>query len=102
MTNTNLSHQSHTPAPVPALENLTETLMRLARERGQEKTFCPSEAARELGGSHPDEWGLLMMPVRKAAILLADEGRIVIYRKGRPVDPHDFKGVYRLGLPRAD
>jgi hypothetical protein len=26
-------------------------------------------------------------------------GRIVILRKGRPVDPDDFKGVYRLSLP---
>ncbi len=25
-----------------------------------------------------------------------------IYRKGKPVDPEDFKGVYRLGLPRRD
>jgi len=102
MNNANPSDQSPASAPAPALENLTETVMRLARERGPEKTFCPSEAARALGGPHPDGWGPLMMPVRKAAILLADEGRIVIYRKGRPVDPHDFKGVYRLGLPRAD
>jgi hypothetical protein len=26
----------------------------------------------------------------------------VIYRKGKPVDPNDFRGVYRLGLPRHD
>jgi hypothetical protein len=26
----------------------------------------------------------------------------VIYRKGKPVDPLDFRGVYRLGLPRQD
>jgi hypothetical protein len=26
----------------------------------------------------------------------------VIYRKGKPVDPADFKGVYRLGLPRQE
>jgi len=26
----------------------------------------------------------------------------VIYRKGKPADPNDFRGVYRLGLPRHD
>jgi hypothetical protein len=27
----------------------------------------------------------------------------VIYRKGKPVeDPNDFRGVYRLGLPKAE
>ncbi len=29
-------------------------------------------------------------------------GRLVIYRKGKPADPSDFRGVYRLGLPRQD
>ena len=36
---------------------------------------------------------------RRSAVKLSLEGRIVIYRKGKPVDPNDFKGVYRLGLP---
>ena len=83
-------------------EDLEKTLLNLAMTRGAGKTFCPSEAARAIGGSHPDGWGPLMMPVRRAAISLADEGRIMIYRKGKPVDPHDFKGVYRIGLPYSD
>jgi hypothetical protein len=43
-----------------------------------------------------------MTPVRKVAVRLALEGRIVITRKGKPVDPADFKGVYRLSLPRSE
>ena len=81
---------------------LRETLMALATSRGSDKTYCPSEAARLLGGPHPDGWGPMMQPIRKEAVALALEGRLVIYRKGRPVDPLDFKGVYRLGLPRLD
>ena len=34
--------------------------------------------------------------------MLAQAGRLVIYRKGKPADPSDFRGVYRLGLPRQD
>ncbi len=83
-------------------EDIEKTLLNLAMTRGAGKTFCPSEAARAIGGSHPDGWGPLMTPVRHAAISLADEGRIMIYRKGKPVDPHDFKGVYRIGLPYSD
>jgi len=86
----------------PSAEQLEETLMGLAAARGPDKTFCPSEAARALGGPHPDGWGPLMMPVRRVAVRLAHEGRIVIYRKGKRVDPDDFKGVYRLGLPRSE
>ena len=95
MTTNNLTSETIT-------DRLRETLLELASSRGAGKTFCPSEAARAIGGSHPDGWGPLMTPVRREAIALADEGRILIYRKGKVVDPHDFKGVYRIGLPYSD
>ena len=87
------------PSPKPTIR---ETLLAFAASRGTDKTFCPSDAARLIGGPHPDGWGPLMQPIRKAAVALALESQIIIYRKGRPVDPLDFKGVYRLGLPRLD
>jgi hypothetical protein len=77
-------------------------ILTLVADRGTEKTICPSDAARSLGGAHPDGWGPLMIPVRRVAVRLAHEGRVVIYRKGKPVHPDDFKGVYRIGLPRQD
>jgi hypothetical protein len=40
--------------------------------------------------------------VRRTAVRMAEAGRIVIYRKGKPVDPRDFRGVYRLGAPRSE
>lgn len=77
-------------------------LLRLLAERGPGKTVDPAEAARELGGPHPDQWGPLMQPIRRVAVALAEQGRIVILRKGKPADPRDFKGVYRLSAPRQD
>lgn len=77
-------------------------LLRLVAERGPDKTVDPTEVARELGGRHPDQWGPLMQPVRRAAVTLAEQGRLVILRKGKPADPRDFKGVYRLSAPRQD
>jgi hypothetical protein len=81
-------------------EAIEETILRLIAERGAGKTICPSEAARALGGPHPDGWGPLMKPVRAASVRLAQQGRLAILRKGRAVDPDDFRGVYRLSLPR--
>ena len=78
------------------------TLLRLVAERGPGKTVDPAEAARALGGAHPDGWGPLMQPIRRAAVALAEQGRVVILRKGKPADPRDFKGVYRLTAPRQD
>lgn len=95
-----MSHQTQTTSI--DTDVLSNTIMDLVRERGNEKTICPSEAARKLAGSDPDVWSAMMPHVRKVAIGLAREGRVVIYRKGKAIAPDDLKGVYRIGLPRAD
>ena len=82
-------------------DRIETTLLLMLGERGAGKTVCPSEVARALGGSQPDEWRLLMAPIRRIAVRLTTEGKIAILRKGQPVaDPTDFRGIYRLGLPR--
>ncbi len=81
---------------------IEETMLRLVTERGADKTCCPSEIARALGGPHPDGWSPLMQPVRRVAVRLTKAGRVQIVRKGKPVaDPDDFRGIYRLSLPRG-
>ena len=75
-----------------------DTMLELLRARGSERTIGPTDVARALGGDHPDGWGPLMPDVRRAAVRLMTQGRLVILRKGRPVDPDDFRGVYRLAL----
>lgn len=83
-------------------EMLEATILQLAGERERGKTICPSEAARAIAGNEGAAWGALMPDIRRAAVRLANEGRLVITRKGKPVDPNDFKGVYRLSLPSQD
>ena len=79
-------------------QELESTLLALLQARGPGKTLDLQEVARALGGGHPDGWGPLMQPVRRAAVRLMKQGRVVIVRKGRPVDPDDFKGTYRIAL----
>jgi len=93
--------ENHTVAR-PTAAAIESVLLRLVAERGLGKSVDPTEAARALGGDHPDQWGPLMQPIRRAAVALAEQGRLVILRKGKPVDPRDFKGVYRLSAPRLD
>lgn len=81
---------------------LAELVLELAAARGPDKTFSPEEVARAAAGPHPDAWSPLMGPVRRVAVRLMREGRVVILRKGRPVDPDDFRGVYRLRLAGPD
>ena len=81
-------------------KNLARTaILALVTERGVGKTICPTEAARAVS---EDRWRKALNDVRAEAIRLAKAGEIVIYRKGKPVDPDTFKGVYRLGLPQSD
>ncbi|MCU4182365.1 DUF3253 domain-containing protein [Bosea sp. BH3] len=79
-------------------EAIEQAIFGLLAERPG-RTISPMDVARALGSDHPDDWGPLMQPVRRAAVKLMKEGRLLITRKGRPVDPDDFRGVYRLSLP---
>ena len=87
----------------PAFDDATirETILALLLERGPGKTICPSEAARALGGKDEKIWRHLMKPVRRISVGMAHDGIVEIRRKGRRVDPDDFRGVYRLGLPNV-
>lgn len=68
--------------------------------RASDKTLSAPEIAHAIA---PDgDWHGLLVPIRRAAVALALIGRLIIYRKGKIADPNDFRGVYRLGLPRQD
>ncbi|OYX13084.1 MAG: hypothetical protein B7Z15_08465 [Rhizobiales bacterium 32-66-8] len=91
---------SDTPAPQPADTEARAAILKLTGACGPSKTICPSDAARVLAPG--DGWQRVLPVVRRAAVALAQEGRLMIYRKGKPVDPTAFRGVYRLGLPRDE
>ena len=82
-------------------EELEDAMLALLNERGPGKSISPADVASAVGGHRSDEWGPLMQPLRRVAVRLMKEGRIVIVRKGKPVDPDDFRGTYRLALPPA-
>jgi Protein of unknown function (DUF3253) len=83
------------PQAIPLEESILDVLMRAGAG-----TLSAPEIAHAI--SPEGDWHGLLMPIRRAAVVLAQAGRLVIYRKGKPADPNDFRGVYRLGLPRQD
>ncbi|WP_421786067.1 DUF3253 domain-containing protein [Hyphobacterium sp.] len=76
-------------------DTVDAAILRLAEARGPGKSICPSEAARELD---PENWRSRLSAVREGAVRLALGGRVDILRKGKAVDPTDFKGVYRIAI----
>ena len=84
-------------------ETIEDLVLRLAKERGAGKTICPTEAAKAAAEQRGDsDWQGRLPAVKAAAVRLAARGSVAIYRKGKPVDPENFKGIYRIGLPQAD
>lgn len=78
---------------------LETAILELLAERGRDKTICPSEAAKRVGGTEArTDWEGLMEPARAAARRLVAEGRIVITQGGRVVEPSTAKGAIRLKL----
>ncbi|ODT88659.1 DUF3253 domain-containing protein [Phenylobacterium sp. SCN 70-31] len=63
------------------------------------KSVSPEEVARALDATG---WRRELGKVRAVAIGLARSGRLVILRHGKPADPDDFKGVWRMRLPQPD
>jgi len=89
------------PSP-PALETIIAELCARAPAR---RTICPTDAAKAFADARGEGelgWRDHLSAVRRAAVHLALEGRLVITRKGKLVDPNDFRGVYRLGAPSAE
>ena len=78
---------------------LGAAILELLAERGRDKTICPSEAAKLVGGKDTrNDWESLMEPAREAARRLVAAGRIVITQNGHIVDPSTAKGPIRLRL----
>ena len=88
------------PALLPDEDDASALLLRLCAEAGPGKSIGPMDAALAL--MPKEEWQRALPVVRRVAVRLALEGRLIIYRKGKPVDPTDFRGVYRIGAPRDE
>jgi hypothetical protein len=76
-----------------------EAILALIAAAKPGRTIHPSDAARHMySGNKPDGWMDKMTSVKHAAIHLARQGQISLYRKGKVTDPNTVKGVYRLGV----
>jgi hypothetical protein len=70
-------------------------LLQKAQQRGINKSLCPSEIARDLGG---EAWRSLMDSVRQAGATLIETGDLVALQRNQPVDPWQAKGAIRFKI----
>ena len=57
------------------------------------KSIEPSDVAKAL---QPEQWQRMLPKVRATALGLMRQGKLTITKKGKPVDPDNFRGVTRL------
>jgi hypothetical protein len=79
-------------------EAVFETILQMCTAAWPDETVRPEDIAMTL---HPEEWQALTKRIRLAVKQLAEAGHIQILRKGKPADPDDFKGVYRLQIDES-
>jgi Protein of unknown function (DUF3253) len=74
------------------------TILALVAERGPEKTICPSEAARVVGGA---QWRDAMPMVHAAARALAEAGAVELRQGGKPCGTEGIVGPYRIARRKS-
>ena len=78
---------------------IEDVLFAMLAETPPGKSVSPEQLARALDA---EGWRRLLPQIRSTVRGLARQGRVVITRHGKPADPENFKGVYRLRAPDAD
>jgi hypothetical protein len=74
---------------------IQETILSLLAPLAEGKSIDPMNVAKAV---QPERWQQILGHVRTNAIELAREGKIVVLRHNKPVNPEKFRGVYRLRL----
>jgi len=75
--------------------SIADKILQMAAERGTEKTICPSDVARQM---FPEDWRKHMDEIRKEAIELQKQGKVLITQKGIPIDTNNIKGPIRIKI----
>ena len=79
--------------------SVEETILAMVADLQPGKSLDPTIVAHAAAPDDP-RWRRLLPHVRTTAIGLARQGKLVILRHNKPVDPElPVKGVYRLRLP---
>lgn len=76
---------------------LAKTILTFVKEHDG-KSVDPSAIARHIAGSDEKKWRELMKPIRAEAAKLSRSGKVVLLRKGKPIEPESLRGIYKIKL----
>ena len=76
---------------------IEETLLGILSQVRDGESISPNDVAKAVNA---EEWRRELPKVRGVIIGLARQGKLEVLRKGKPIEPEGFKGVYRVRLPQ--
>jgi hypothetical protein len=78
-------------------QHIEETLLGLLSQVRDGESISPNDVAKAVNA---EQWRRELPKVRGVIIGLARQGKLEVLRKGKPIEPEGFKGVYRVRLPQ--
>ncbi len=88
-----------------ALDPIAEKILELTAAAGADSSVSPTQVAKAVAESRrkkndpPDVWRRYLPAVKQQALHLARVEKLVVLRKGKPVDAQTAKGVIRYQQP---
>ncbi len=80
-------------------QTVEETLFDLLSQVRKGDSISPNDVAKAIDATN---WRRELPKVRGVIIGLARQGKLEVLRKGKPIEPEGFKGVYRVRLPQDE
>jgi len=77
-------------------QRIEETIEALLSQVREGESISPNDVAKTL---HAENWRRELPKVRAVIIGLARQGRLEMLRKGKPAEPEDVRGIYRVRKP---
>lgn len=78
---------------------IEETLFDLLSQVRKGDSISPNDVAKAIDATN---WRRELPKVRGVIIGQARQGKIEVLRKGKPIAPEGFKGIYRIRLPQNE
>ncbi|ESQ81624.1 hypothetical protein AEAC466_20835 [Asticcacaulis sp. AC466] len=78
---------------------IEDTILVLLSQVRDGESISPNDVAKTIDR---ENWQRELPKIRAVIIGLARQEKLQVLRKGKPIEPEGFKGVYRVRLPVAE
>jgi hypothetical protein len=78
---------------------IEETIAALLSQVREGESISPNDVAKTLDA---ENWRRELPKIRAVIVGMTRQGRLEMLRKGRPTEPEEVRGIYRIRKPSAE